>query len=200
MALISIKDRFAFIHIYKVAGMTVRDVLNKNFSTIEIVSSHCTANDIQLHITNDFFVFSFVRNPYDWMISLYNYILFDKTHPFRHYYVDKPFDYFIKHYCENILNKEATHNGRMTDQTEFLYDENGRLLVDYIGRFENFRSDFSRILKRLDININVSNFPIINRTRNKTQIGDYQKYYNKPMRTIVEKSFERDFNNFNYEF
>ena len=87
-----------------------------------------------------YFKFSFVRNPWDRIISEYKYrgypIRLDfKTYLFKH--LPKPG--FTDTYC-HIL-----------PQYDFLFDERGTLLVDFVGRYESLQADFDTVCARLGI-------------------------------------------------
>ena len=87
MALIK-SSNFIFIHIYKCSGMSIRKVLGDNIPTIELCKSHATAKEVRDYcysLNGQFyfdttFKFSFVRNPFDWVVSLYEFIRGNPNH------------------------------------------------------------------------------------------------------------------------
>ena len=68
--------------------------------------------------------------------------------------------------------------------------ENGRVIVDFIGRYENINEDFSCICKKL--NIPEPFLPHIN----KFYHDNYMNYYTKEMIDEVKSFNEEDFFNF----
>ena len=106
--LISYSHNFIFIHVYKVAGSSIRKALRKyepvpfrlkriagislkklgilnaekqfNFKNYE---THITAKELRERlpekIYNSFFKFALVRNPWDWQVSLYHFMLKKNT-------------------------------------------------------------------------------------------------------------------------
>lgn len=68
--------------------------------------------------------------------------------------------------------------------------ENGRVIVDFIGRYENIDEDFSYIFKK--INIPEAVLPHIN----KFDHDHYMNYYSKEMINEVNSFAEEDFVNF----
>src|SRR4051812_8912952 len=104
--ILSHEKKFIFIHIYKVAGTSIRRLLDKyndkKFSDFPVTDNikfwfarhyrplsgysleHVRAKEIQEMISpgqfEEYFKFSFVRNPWDWQVSLYHFMLQDKTH------------------------------------------------------------------------------------------------------------------------
>ena len=79
-------------------------------------------------------------------------------------------------------------------QSEFLFDRNGKQMVDFIGRFENLQEDFNKICR--DLNIDQIQLP----KTNTSQHDHYRLYYSDETRDIIAKSFKTDIENFKYEF
>lgn len=78
-------------------------------------------------------------------------------------------------------------------QSDWLTDQNGKIIVDYIGKFENIEEDFEKLQTILGIE---DNLPRLNKTDHK----NYRLYYNENTKRIVEKLYFEDIMNFNYEF
>jgi len=78
-------------------------------------------------------------------------------------------------------------------QSNWMYDMNGELIVDYIGRYETLDYDFAEICRRIGINVQL---PHLNRTVHR----DYRSYYTDASRTRVEELWEVDVANFRYTF
>ena len=84
----------------------------------------------------EYFKFSFVRNPYDFLVSLYFYILKAKNHYLHKKIENKSFNEFLHYYIST--------NPPM--QTDFLMDETKKAcIVDFIGRFENLQNDVKKL-------------------------------------------------------
>ena len=87
-----------------------------------------------------YFKFSFVRNPWDRMVSEYKY----RGHPMRMTFKTWLFEHlpapsFTDAYCH------------LVPQHEFIYDGEGRLLADFVGRYESFQAGFDVVCDRLGI-------------------------------------------------
>jgi hypothetical protein len=56
-------------------------------------------------------------------------------------------------FIRNVKNLEASHDKHVQsfEQLQFINDDEGQVLVDFIGRFENLQSDFSLVDERLGL-------------------------------------------------
>lgn len=214
--MISTKQRYLFIHIPKVAGMSVHAALEQKtcgrvrrfinkaarrlgrdtgwkvrwpLALVNVHPPHLTALDWRRKLAPDvfdaIFKFAFVRNPWDWQVSLYHYILQDPKHH------------------QNALLKSLGSFGqylewRVTDglelQKSYLTDESGRFLVNFVGRYERLASDFQHVCQVL--NFKGLELPHINASAHR----DYRTYYNNRSRKLVEQHFQDDIATFGYTF
>ncbi|MFQ5509850.1 MAG: sulfotransferase family 2 domain-containing protein [Leptospirillia bacterium] len=199
--IVSHKHRFIFIHIYKVAGTSLRRALAQaSASWWELMRSRLTGNrstdephlrarQIRERLTPEvydtFYKFAFVRNPWDWQVSLYHYALDNPTH-FQHELMKQlgSFEGYLRWRVEE----------EMRTQKDFVTDETGRLIVDYIGRLETLSDDFSHVLRTLGLK--QVRLPQINRSSHKP----YQDYYTDTGRELVAQAFGEDIEMFGYDF
>jgi hypothetical protein len=204
MALIS-RNSYIFIHIYKCAGMSIRKVLTDNLSSTEFQASHDTAEAVRngLYVHNEKFFwdtsfkFSFVRNPFDWVVSLYEFIRQNESHPNYHEVAEMDFEYFCKWNVDSIKNREDNSNGSFHTLSDFLFDgTSGELLVNFVGKLETFEEDCSKIFDVLKISYD--SIPYINRTPSRNK--DYRSYYTPACRSIVSDGFYYDLVNFDYKY
>lgn len=150
---------------------------------------HYTSSEIKKRVPekiwNNFFKFGFVRNPWDWQVSLYHYMLSHKTH-FQHNLVKKMGNF------ETYIEWRGSEDKHL--QKEFFYDQKCKLLVDYIGKFENLEQDFRSIC-------NIIGIPDIELPHiGKSKHDNYRKYYNDYTRDLIAKHFEEDIKLFSYTF
>ena len=132
---------------------------------------------------NDIFKFAFVRNPYDRVLSYYIYYRSVKK------YRKGSFEEFVR--C-HITNREPVVHDHWCDQHHWVTDRNGKITVDYLGRFENLRHDFNNICKI--IKIKDRTLPWIKYRKHKP----YYAYYNKELAHAVYKRCRKDFELFGY--
>ena len=88
------------------------------------------------------FKFAFVRNPWDWVLSNYVY----KQRPDNVEPMDAEKVLWVR---DNVKLRQLPIPYRT--QHAFLCDEDGEIGLDFVGRFENFGSDFAKVAERLEI-------------------------------------------------
>jgi len=213
--IISHSKKFVFVHIQKNAGTSITKYLAK-YQTYQDIVLGCThfGNEVMplyhkkfnLHkhsqaknirnIMGDetwskYFSFSFVRNPYDRMVSLYNWCRKGKfDFPICKEAINaKDFSQFIRGECFQSLPQ----------QLEYLSNNKGDIIVDFVGKQENIQADFDRVCKKLQIpNINMSKFKHNVRVRSHDNYQDY--YTSKEDIEIVKNKFASDIKFFEYKF
>lgn len=136
-----------------------------------------------------YFKFTFVRNPFDFLVSLYFYNLQNEEHP-QHDAISKMS--FAEYLAKLIASKPPR-------QTDFVTDpESGEVIVDYIGRFETIEKDVRNIQNAVGIN-QKRGIPHHNPSTKRTR-KTYTEYYDKKTRKLVETYFGDDLANFGYSF
>jgi hypothetical protein len=164
--------------------------LAKRFKFLSgLAIDHIKAREVKKYldpeIYNTYFKFTFVRNPWDWQVSLYHFMLQYQNHP-QHKLVTK-----MKTFDEYI---EWRINNDMELQSEFVTDVHGNKIVDFIGRFENIQQDFNQILSH--IGLEPIELPYINKSKHKY----YKEYYNEHTKKLIGTAFKQDIELFNYDF
>ncbi|MEL6554042.1 MAG: sulfotransferase family 2 domain-containing protein, partial [Cyanobacteria bacterium J06621_11] len=84
----------------------------------------------------NYFKFSFVRNPWAKLVSEYKW---------RRYYTQWSFKDWINQGFPT--QDDGIHWRHVMPQYDYLYDTNGNCLVDFIGHFEQLKDDFDAIKK-----------------------------------------------------
>lgn len=132
-----------------------------------------------------YFKFAFVRNPWERLVSEYEFLLKKTTHG-RHKKVKNlaGFEQFID---MQIPRPDAY-------QSNMLCDRHGKLLMDFVGQLENLDADWEKVCKRIKID-----YQALPR-KNVTHHRRYQDYYNPETIEKVRIHWARDIALFDYEF
>jgi len=207
--MISDSKKFIFIHISKCAGTSITSNLSKyktDYSNSPLLwkygsdhSIYTEYNSLLKNKISDFFIFSFVRNPYDRFLSLYTYWREGKHSHTRSKIngIDiaeatwrMDFNSWV-----SFINLNKISCRHMNNQLNWLLDKdkkiNSRL---FVGRFENINYDFKKVCDIL--NIEKSNLKKLNYTSH----HNYREVYNNKSIKIVSKRFQKDLDYFNYKF
>ena len=133
-------------------------------------------------IYDNYFKFSFVRNPYDRAVSSYIYTRnwFNQNDP------DKFDDGRLYDFKSWLNNLGSDHKYGL--QYNFVQD------CDFIGKFENLQEDFNIVCNK--IGVPYQKLP----HKNKSNRKHYREYYDDEIRSIVAKKYAKDIETFGYEF
>ncbi|MCP4702035.1 MAG: sulfotransferase family protein [Gammaproteobacteria bacterium] len=217
--LISYSNRFIFFHVAKVAGLSIRNALqeyceepehfkiarpvrvrrdgspNPMYEAWAGTLLHAKARDAQKELPaavfKGFYKFAFVRNPWDWQVSMYHFILKRTDH--RHHERVSGMSGFEEYLQWVIKTRNPFTRGAAKTQKEMVTDRDGNLIVDFIGRFESLAEDFHKACKAIGVQ---ASLPQLNRTQHK----NYYDYYDKYTKKLVAEHFKDDIELFGYRF
>lgn len=146
---------------------------------------------------NKYFKFCFVRNPYTRVVSCYINKFKDKNpmskifiHCTKGFRLNMSFEEFVRVISE-VPDEKA--DGHFRSQHTFVM-KNDKLLVDYIGKFENLKKDINFIKKKLGLPKKFK-LPNLNRSDN----YDYRDFYDEETKDLVSRRYKKDFEVFGYE-
>lgn len=205
--LISDSHKFIFVHIRKAAGSSIRDTLEplslpRRKDTLSKVKSRFLNietdyrkyafrqhNDINVakkllpdDIFQSYFKFAFVRNPWNRLVSEYEFIRRRPDHGRHSKVIKMEFEEYIRYQSRRF----DAH------QINMLADKNGVLLMDFIGKFENLQEDWNFVTDTLGIeNKELSH-------KKKAGIKNYDSYYTNETRDLVAELWKRDIETFGY--
>ena len=170
-----------------------------------------------------YFIFSFVRNPWDRMVSIYKWLSFSKLCDFKTFIMDRVWN--------ELLDRK--YYWMIKPQYNFIFDKDGKQLVDFIGRYENLHDDFNEVCK--NIGLSSHELPVVNRAAvlTKTKLSlkrlrylctkrkwnnlleelsyncknkysphydDFREYYDKESMEFVKHFYRKDVETFGYTF
>jgi hypothetical protein len=154
------------------------------------------------------FTFAFVRNPWDRLVSCYRDKIRGEVDGYT-YCTIRPgvanclarFDVFVPGMSfadfvaavASIRDEEA--DGHFRSQHTFITDGEGKIGVDFLGRFERLAEDFRLVQESIGLPRN--ELPWLQKARNAAR---YTDFYTKETRQIVGERFRQDIEMFGYEF
>ena len=204
--------QFAFIHVIKVAGMSIEKALlpydvrtqlaalppAQKVEALHSFGLPPAALELKRHTTavelrdvvgpetfGRLFKFAFVRNPWDFELSLYE---FNRTHPEfpAHQNVIK----FANFEDYMMARKPGTKPTGV--QLRYIADADNKILVDFVGRFETLARDFAQVCEKVDVP--APSLEKINATSHKP----WQAYYTLAMFDLVREMAAVDIATFGY--
>jgi len=200
---ISTKDKFVYFGIAKTGSASIEKSLSGQLK----VPIHIHGLSVNFPEFSKYFMFSFVRNPYDRLVSCWRYLIRDPNcnnkdfdnGVFKKFLVHEgafwkkmPFYDFVESVA-NIPDQEAdTH---FMSQYCFVCDRLKRPTLDFIGRFENLEEDFNKALST--IGLEPLTLPHINKT---SKGKHYSEYYSDRSKELVAERYKEDIELFGYSF
>jgi len=237
--MISHKHRCIFIHIPKTAGQSIEHVfVELNGLTWETraplllrpnkdpklgpgrlahlkATEYVSCGHVDQATYPSYFKFAFIRNPYDRIVSVYNYLEEARGVDFRTFLHDVI-----------PAMKTSAISTHVEPQYHFLHDPSGKLLVDFVGRFEHLQRDFDTVSDRLGLGRmelrRINESPGINAAKSPAHGGllaalssltgrkpvevhkpvrrHYSEYFTEETRRYFEKIHEADIRAWDYAF
>lgn len=184
-----------FVHIPKCAGDAINQCLFGNrgggYTTLEqylnIFEPRCIA---------DYFKFTFVRNPWDRLVSAYFYLKRGGAgEQDRHWYEDHlsgyaDFDEFVRHWLTRRQVRQWHH---FTPQYYYMLDRREKVRLDFVGFVENIEADFAHVADRIGVDVRLSEAATGHH-------ADYRDYYTPQTRDIVAEVYAEDIRLLGYSF
>lgn len=229
--MISSKHRTIFVHIPKVAGQSIETVFledlgldwnnrgelllrtKKNGEPGPHRLAHLRAKDyVAMGYTNAetydaYFTFTFVRHPYARVLSLYHYLGYSRI-------------ISVRSFIEKVLaNKIAEKHFFFISQYDYVFNDDGELLVDFVGKLENISEDIQHVFRQSGLtntklpHVNKSEkglkrglVALIKRPGLLGQLKLDRLFRNKKLKELrpsdqerIYQLYQRDFESFDYE-
>jgi hypothetical protein len=150
---------------------------------------HLTVADIKPFISdeiwNSYYKFSFVRNPWDRLIS---------TFFFRNRNLPLQPELIIPYIKKKLEDKDFEASLFYKSQANYLVDENKNLAIDFIGKTETMQADFEKICQKIGIE------PTILDQKNQSVHHHYKSYYDDDLKELIASVYKKDIALFNYSF
>ena len=207
---ISHKHKCIFVHIPKCAGTSIEHALGMHGPNEEIGikpfihtctdqehlfgkgAQHYTIQEIRSiiypEVFDSYFKFGMVRNPWDRLVSHFAWRGRKWTDGIN--LEKKQFNTQLLQFYKSVVSGKE-YPIHLKQQWEFLYDDENKLLVDYIGRVENLQVDWAEICDQLGISLPLEN-------RMTSYHKHYSYYYNILTKWIVYLLYHKDIKLFGY--
>jgi len=206
--MISHELKCIFVHIPKCGGTSIEDIIwpmprkvsdlwmgfineyENKYQTggLQHLKGSQICQEVGQEVYNSYYKFSFVRNPWDKAVSQYMYIKERKD--LLEFIGMTSKDPFIKYL--NLIQK--IKHVQWEEQFKFVLDDNGELIVDYLGKLENFQEDVLVVLDKLKLD--VDNIPHSKKTKRKS----YDEYYDDESKELIRNMYKIDIETFGYTF
>ena len=142
-------------------------------------------NNVTVPRIDDLFMFTFVRNPWDRVVSAFYFL-----QQYRGKWEGMAFADFIKNVLKNQGVKADEH---FRPQVKTFMCDGEMIPGMFIGRFERIQSDWNIVADRLNVQ---KELPHFNRTRH----APYQECYDDASRKIVADMYAEEIQALGYEF
>lgn len=207
------KNKILFIHIPRTGGSTVEKCFNMYRNANMLYGRKVINNKLYAlqHLTfsehiklkyvsrmDEYFKFAFVRNPWDRLLSAYSFQCRNgKKFDFStfisvsyEYIKEKRFLLSVNEY-DTLKQKYGISLVHVIPQINFIRHKDYEL--DFVGKFENFKTDLKYILDLFNINCNIPNV-------NKSKHKHYSKYFTDKMIDMVNEMYKEEIELFDYYF
>ncbi len=181
-------DDFVFIHINKTGGSSIEKALNLPFE-------HKTAiekiDEIGRRQWDRRYSFTAVRNPWDKVVSHYHYRVQTNQTDLAIETVD--FKKWVQLTYGSMDPIYYDKPKMFMPQSDWIVDRDGKVVVNFICRFENLSNDFRQVCSKLG---KAAQLPHLKASKR----GHYSLYYDDATEEIVGTWFAKDLENFGYQF
>lgn len=175
---------YLFIRIPRTASTSICEAL-------ELENWHETALERKEKLGSEFdskFKFTIVRHPFERFLSGFYFLSIFGTQE----YLGEPRDpnKFLQETDLAEFTKNDFNNFIMKPQTDYILDELGNSIVDFIGRYENLEKDWATICEALG----VPTIPLPIRAKSTEQ----KATLNQSSQDILREFYKKDFDFLNY--
>lgn len=206
--LLSTSHKFVYVHVPRTAGSSIEQVLRPwaragvNNITGKLIYrlrqpslwQHCHFRHhermrslnmrLPVSLREALYSFAFVRNPFDWLVSLYEYQRQLPSH--RRHNKIRAMDFAA--YVDYEIARNRRH------QWPLICDQHKQCLLRAVGRYESLAADFASICSH--VGLSAPDLPQVNTSRHR----DYRSYYDAALIAQVAAHWHNDLRLFGYDF
>lgn len=184
--------KLLFIHIPKCAGTSIEVFFTgRDWTEINPRTKHLTAQEAVRtygrEVWDQCFTFSVVRNPWGRLLSFFNLV--------RTAEPKVVFDDWIRQVC-SPQGLDFMGVPVHLSMTEYLSGPDGKLMVEFVGKFESLSEDFRVIAERAGC----SSGELPRHMVSPKYDRNYRKWYTPVTRDLVGQRFREDVERFGYDY
>lgn len=197
-----------FVHNQKTGGSSIEKYFTEHIPDAKnLLPRHCYAVQgiAQLGEVGwkENYSFGFVRNPWSRLVSWYSMITErpseGKKNPLFEYVRShsKNFEEFLRNCTDEVTEdiKGIPYTKSVVrNQLDYFTDQNGKMAVNFIGKFEQLEIDFQKVIAATSL----PHFPL--EKTNTTAKKEYRTFYTDETHQLVADRFKKDIEYFGYEF
>ena len=174
------------------------NLIEKKHSSGQVFQDHIPANIMRElllpKVWEELFTFTLVRNPWDRMVSLYNHRRKVQGIPeevsFRKYILE------LGKRNWGVAGGLFVYHGHYLGSSDYVCGVDGKILVKFVGKFENRSRDIARIAK----GVGMQRLGTLAIQKASPPDRHYSLYYDEDTKNIVGELYARDVELFNYKF
>lgn len=174
------------------------DLLDSKFISEQTVSPHLPSQHIKKYIGESnwakLFTFTIVRNPWDRMVSLFNYRKrigqISERMKFTNYVIE-----LDNTKSWGMRGSLFSYHGHYLGCSDYINDEKGNVMVDFVGKYEDRESSLEIVSERLQLSeLGKLRIQMANTGEH------YSQFYDNETKEIIEKLYKEDIELFSYKF
>jgi hypothetical protein len=215
---VSPRHKILFVHIAKTGGTSIRTALKRlhrtdpysipiylvnaltrglKYKTASMVPRHAKAiagyECLGQPFWSELFKFTFVRNPWDLQVSSWHHLRRVPTAPTDQF---ETFEEFLRYKFDPTQPWVYYFDITRQLQSHYIKDLNGRILLDFVGRFERLQEDFADACRLGGI----PQIKLPHKRHSLERRKDYRGYYDDVTAQLVADHYAEDIQLFGYTF
>jgi hypothetical protein len=217
MAVLCPRYKFAFVHIPRTGGTSVETALGGRKSIhhtpLEYINGHrdtLLPNGLGWELWNEYHTFTIVRNPFDQVVSLYEFLKRGSELHKRNRLEGVSFDSFVEQQHKRAMrfynNSETLKRNSELPNFKceggvlwpWVCDWDHKIIVSQVLRFETLEQDFAKMCDIVGLP-GPPELPHVN-AANSRKGTEYRNYYTADSRRLVAEMARHDMELFGYDF